>query len=78
MGIYINDFISNIKNIFYIIKYKLFKMDCSAAPFNYYVDQMKNEIKYQSQKILEKYFENRDFNKQKVIIWKDYALEEIT
>ena len=54
MGIYINDFISNIKIIFYILKYKLFKMDCSAAPFNYYVDQMKNEIKYQSQKILSK------------------------
>ena len=53
-------------------------MDCSAAPFNDYIDQMKNDIKYQTQKILEKYFENRDFNKQKVEIWKDYALEEIT
>ena len=41
-------------------------------------DQMKNEIKKEGQKILEKYFEGREYNKEKVQLWKDYSLEDIS
>ena len=39
---------------------------------------MKNEIKEKCKSILEKYFEDREYNKDKVNIWKNYALEEIS
>ena len=41
-------------------------------------DQMKNEIKKEGQKILEKYFEDREYNKEKVQLWKDYCLEDVS
>ena len=58
-------------------------MDISAAPqtlsLSYYSCQkMNDQIKKFCQKILEKYFENREYNKQKIVIWKDYAFEDIS
>lgn len=41
-------------------------------------EQMKINIKKESQKILEKYFESRDYNKEKIKLWKDYAIEEVS
>ena len=41
-------------------------------------EQMGINIKKESQKILEKYFESRDYNKEKVKLWKDYAIEEVS
>ena len=55
-------------------------MNLNAAPQNisYQAERMTNEIENISNKILEKYFENRDYNKDKIEVWKDYALEEIS
>ena len=47
------------------------------APISNQKDIMKNEIKKESKKILEKYFEDRGYNEDKVKIWKEYSLEEI-
>ena len=41
-------------------------------------EQMNNKIKKECQKILDKYFESRDYNKDKVELWKDYTLEEVS
>ena len=38
---------------------------------------MKNNIKKECKKILEKYFEDREYNENKVNLWKEYCLEEI-
>ena len=41
-------------------------------------EQMKNKIKNECQKIINKYFESREYNKNKVELWKDYTLEEVS
>ena len=48
------------------------------APISTQKDIMKNEIKKECKKILEKYFEDREYNEDKVKIWKEYSLEEIS
>ena len=48
------------------------------APITTQKDIMKNEIKKECKKILEKYFEDREYNEDKVKIWKEYSLEEIS
>ena len=55
-------------------------MNLNAAPQNisYEAERMTTEIENISNKILEKYFENRDYNKDKIEVWKDYVLEEIS
>ena len=40
-------------------------------------DIMKNDIKKKCQTILEKYFEKREYDKEKVEKWKNYALKEV-
>ena len=35
-------------------------------------------MKKESQRILEKYFESREYNKEKVRLWKDYSLEDVS
>ena len=37
---------------------------------------MSNRIKKECKKILEKYFDDREYNESKVNLWKEYALEE--
>ena len=41
-------------------------------------EKMTKEIENVSNKILEKFFENRDYNKDKIEIWKNYTLDEIS
>ncbi len=41
------------------------------------VELMKNSIKDECKKILEKYFEERKFNKDKVLKWKEMILEDL-
>ena len=55
-------------------------MNLNAAPQNisYQAEKMTKEIENISNKILEKYFENRDYNKDKIEIWKNYTLDEIS
>ena len=40
-------------------------------------DKMANDIKKECQTILEKYFEKREYDKEKVEKWKNYALKEV-
>ena len=41
------------------------------------VELMKNSMKDECKKILEKYFEERKFNKDKVLKWKEMILEDL-
>ena len=40
-------------------------------------DKMANDIKKECQTILEKYFENREYDNEKVEKWKNYALKDV-
>ncbi len=41
-------------------------------------DIMKNNINNECQKVLDKYFEGREYDKEKAILWKNYTLDEIS
>ena len=55
-------------------------MNLNAAPqkISDQAEKMTKEIENVSNKILEKFFENRDYNKDKIEIWKNYTLDEIS
>ena len=41
-------------------------------------EQMIEKIKEEGKKILDKYFGNRNYDKDKVELWKDYTIEDVT
>ena len=47
------------------------------APILTQKDIMTNNIRKECKKTLEKYFEDREYNENKIKVWKNYALEEI-
>ena len=49
----------------------------SEAPVLTEKDKMKEEIKNQCKKLLDKYFEGREYDREKVKSWKGYVLEEL-
>ena len=50
----------------------------SEAPILTVKDKMIQEIKEKTKKVLNKYFQGRDYEKENVNFWKDYAMEELT
>ena len=51
--------------------------DLSEAPTFTIKDKMVKELKEKSQDFLVKYFEGREYQKENIVLWKDYALEEL-
>ena len=50
----------------------------SEAPCIQLTDRIKEEISKESKLLLEKYFEGRDYDKNKVNLWKEYTLKELS
>ena len=50
----------------------------SEAPILTVKDKMIQEIKEKTKKVLNKYFQGRDYEKENVNFWKDYEMEELT
>ena len=50
----------------------------SEAPILTVKDKMMKEIKEKAKKVLNKYFQGRNYEKENVNFWKDYAMEELT
>ena len=53
-------------------------LNLSSAPSISLKDKMKDDITQECKILLDKYFEGREYNKDKINLWKNYTMDELS